>query len=147
MRNLNSKPTGSKPRSYTGKPELKEPFRGSNTQNTGKMNYHNNKKTGYGPSKTYLSNKAARAARDVKEDVPMECVVETQKESEESSDIDRGNILEDNTSNDNEDSEYESLPDEEDDSLADWAAAAWTIDDDGDLSSEAECEIEHSASV
>src|SRR6266704_4103270 len=111
------------------------------------MNYHNNKKTGYGPSKTYLSNKAARAARDVKEDALMERVVETQKESEESSDIDRGNILEDNTSNDNKDSEYESLPDEEDDGLANWAAAIWTIDDDGDLSSEAEYEIGHSASV
>ncbi len=147
LRNLNSKPTGSKPRSYTGKPESKEPFRGSNTQNTGKMNYHNDKKTGYGPFKMYLTNKAARAARDVKEDVPMERIVETQKESEESSDIDRGNILEDNTSNDNEDSEYESLPDEEDDGLANWAAAIWTIDDDGDLSSEAEYEIGHSASV
>src|SRR6266704_1744617 len=91
-RNLNSKPTGSKPRSYTGKPESKEPFRGSNTQNTGKMNYHNDKKMGYGLSKMYPTNKAVRAARDVKEDALMEHVIETQKES---SDIDRENILED----------------------------------------------------
>jgi len=102
---------------------------------------------GYGPFKMQPTNKAARAARDVKEDMLMERIIETQKESEESSDIDRGNILEDNTSNDNEDSKYESLPDEEDDGLADWAAAIWTIDDDGDLSSEAEYEIGHSASV
>jgi len=67
-------------------------------------------------------HKAVRAARDINDDMSLECVTEIQEDSKESSDIDEEAVLEQNTSDNDEDSQYESLPKAEDNGLADWAA-------------------------
>ena len=92
-------------------------------------------------------HKAVRAARDINDDTSLECIMEIQEDSKESSDIDEEVGLEENTSDNDEDSQYESLPKEEDDGLADWAAAARITEDDGYQSSETEYAERYSTSV
>jgi hypothetical protein len=125
LKSSSSKPSGSKPRSYPNK----EPFKGSNNNKTaGSSSYQNNKKTGYIPSKAPQVDKAARAARDVVEDAPLEGTDE-QNESEHDSGGDKEAGSDEDVPKDNEDSDDESFPDE-DDNLVDWAAAARISDDD-----------------
>src|SRR6266568_232334 len=102
---------------------------------------------GFNPSKTQLVHKAVRAARDVNDDMSLEHIAEIQEDSKESSDIDEEAGLEENTSDNDEDSQYESLPKEEDNGLADWAAAARITEDDRYQSSETEYAERYSTSV
>src|SRR6266478_7240915 len=86
-------------------------------------------------------DKTARAARDIGDDTFMERITEIRGELEDSLDAGKEAADKESTSANDEDSNYESLPDE-DDGLVDWAAVAWTVDDN-----ESSSRDEYSASI
>ena len=86
-----------------------------------------------------------RAARDADEDM-VECVAEIQEDSKEPSEGDEEAASEGEASNNEGDSNYESLPEEEEE-LADWAAPVRMIQDDEYQSSDSEYDLGYSASA
>ena len=137
-----SKKPSFKPKGVTKKPDSKakpkEPAKGSTTKPKGKLTCFHCQKPGHMatqcPNKSNTA-KAARAAREADEEEETPRDEKSEEESSESSERNEAYESDASINDDNQDSDYKSLSDNDSDpGIADWTAAARIVEDDSEPS-------------